>query len=57
MSAYENARKFFEAFETPAGWEGCKEYVADGAPFNVQSETHGLWRITHHIWDDLPQDN
>ena len=38
MSAFENARKFFEACETPAGWEGCKEYVADGAPFNAQSE-------------------
>ena len=57
MSAFENARKIFEACETPVGWEACKEYVADGAPFNVQSEPDGLWRITHHIWDDLPQDD
>ncbi len=35
MSAVENARKFFDACEKPAGWQGCKEYVADGAPFNT----------------------
>ncbi|HKK30197.1 MAG TPA: nuclear transport factor 2 family protein [Alphaproteobacteria bacterium] len=38
MSAYENARKFFEACEAPKGWEGCKEYVAPGATFTAQSE-------------------
>jgi len=38
MSAFESARKFFDACEAPAGWEGCKEYVADGAPFIAQSE-------------------
>lgn len=38
MSASENARKFFDACESPAGWEGCKEYVVDGAPFVAQSE-------------------
>ncbi len=38
MSAFENANKFFIACETPAGWEGCREYVADGATFAAQSE-------------------
>ena len=38
MSAFDNAKKFFDACEAPAGWEGCKEYVADGAPFVAQSE-------------------
>jgi hypothetical protein len=38
MSAFENARKFFDACEAPAGWDGCKDYVADGAPFDAQSE-------------------
>jgi hypothetical protein len=38
MSAFENARKFFDACDTPAGWEGCKEYVAEGATFFAQSE-------------------
>ena len=38
MSAFENATKFFKACEAPEGWEGCKEYVADGATFSAQSE-------------------
>jgi hypothetical protein len=38
MSAFDNARKFFVACDTPAGWEGCKEYVAEGAEFSAQSE-------------------
>ena len=38
MSAFENATKFFEAVDVPEGWEGCKEYVADGATFSAQSE-------------------
>jgi hypothetical protein len=38
MSAFENAKKFFEACETSEGWEGCKQYVADGAPFIAQCE-------------------
>jgi hypothetical protein len=38
MTAFENAKKFFAACETPAGWEGCREYVADGATFTAQSE-------------------
>lgn len=38
MSAFENAKKFFEACEAPSGWSGCKQYVAEGAPFEAQSE-------------------
>jgi hypothetical protein len=38
MSAFENARKFFEACEAPKGWDGCKRYVADNARFTAQSE-------------------
>src|SRR5215471_13236320 len=38
MTAFENARKFFTACEAPEGWEGCKQYVAEGAPFRAQSE-------------------
>ena len=38
MTAFENARKFFEACETAKGWAGCKQYVVEGAPFSAQSE-------------------
>ena len=38
MTAFENAKKFFEACEAPAGWEGCQPYVADNATFTAQSE-------------------
>ena len=38
MSAFEQAKGFFEACEAPAGWAGCREYVADGATFTAQSE-------------------
>jgi len=38
MTAFETASKFFAACEAPEGWEGCKEYVADGASFTAQSE-------------------
>ena len=38
MTAFDNAKKFFQACEAPEGWAGCKEYVADGAPFVAQSE-------------------
>ena len=31
-------KKFFDACETSKGWEGCKQYVADGAPFFAQCE-------------------
>lgn len=38
MSAFENAKKFFEACEAPLGWDGCKDYVEEGAPLIAQSE-------------------
>lgn len=38
MNGFDNARKFFEACETAAGWKGCKQYVAPGAGFTAQSE-------------------
>ena len=38
MSAYENATAFFHACESLQGWEGCRQYVADGASFAAQSE-------------------
>ncbi len=38
MSAIEQARQFFEACEAPAGWDGCREWVADGATFRAQAE-------------------
>ena len=38
MSAFENAQKFFDACETSVGWKGCKQYVANGAPFFAQCE-------------------
>ena len=38
MSAFDNAKAFFEACEAPAGWEGCQQYVADGATFGAQCE-------------------
>jgi hypothetical protein len=38
MSAFENAKKFFDACEAPKGWAGCEPYVAKGATFKAQSE-------------------
>ena len=38
MSAYDIAKQFFEACETPLGWAGCAPFVADGAAFTAQSE-------------------
>lgn len=38
MTAFENATNFFHACEAPEGWAGCKQYVADNAPFSAQSE-------------------
>jgi len=38
VSAFENAKRFFEACEAPGGWAGCKQYVVEGAPFTAQSE-------------------
>jgi hypothetical protein len=38
MSSFETAAKFFHACEGLQGWEGCREYVAEGAGFTAQSE-------------------
>ncbi len=38
MSAFETATKFFEACETPTGWEGCKRFVEENATFQAQCE-------------------
>ena len=38
MTAFENAKKFFNACETPTGWEGCKQYVEENATFIAQCE-------------------
>jgi hypothetical protein len=38
MTAFENAKKFFEACEAPKGWAACKEYVVPGAPLVAQCE-------------------
>lgn len=38
MSTFDNAKKFFDACEAPAGWAGCEAYVEPGAGFVAQSE-------------------
>ena len=38
MNAFENAKRFFDACEEPAGWAKCAPYVAEGATFRAQSE-------------------
>lgn len=38
MTAFDNAKKFFDACETPAGWSGCQQFVEEEAPFIAQSE-------------------
>lgn len=38
MTAFENAKEFFNACEASSGWAGCKQYVAIVAPFIAQSE-------------------
>lgn len=38
MSAFENAKQFLDACDNAAGWNGCKEFVADGATFSSQAE-------------------
>ena len=38
MSGFENAKRFFAACEEPLGWQGCREFVTDGATFCAQSE-------------------
>ena len=38
MDLLENAEKFFHNCESAKGWEACKDYVAQNAKFNAQSE-------------------
>jgi len=38
MSSFEHATEFFHACESLKGWQGCQQYVADGASFVAQSE-------------------
>ena len=38
MKAIENATTFFHNCETAKGWEACKNYAAQNAKFNAQSE-------------------
>ena len=38
MTTFDNAKKFFAACEAAEGWVGCKQYVADNASFEAQSE-------------------
>ena len=38
MNSFEVAKKFFEACDAPLGWEGCKQFVQEGAQFSAQSE-------------------
>ena len=38
MSKFDIAKQFFDACETPQGWEGCKSFVATSAGFSAQSE-------------------
>ena len=38
MNSFDVAIQFFEACEAPLGWEGCKQYVQEGALFSAQSE-------------------
>ena len=37
MSAFDTAKKFFEACEAPLGWAGCKGYCVEGAEFVAQA--------------------
>ena len=38
MTSMQNATAFFHACEGLQGWEGCRQYVADGAGFTAQCE-------------------
>jgi hypothetical protein len=38
MNSFDNACSFFHACEGLQGWQGCREWVADGAAFVAQSE-------------------
>ena len=38
MKSFENAKSFFHNCESGMGFEACKDYVAENASFNCQSE-------------------
>ena len=38
MNCFENAKKFFQTAESLAGWEACKNLVAENAGFAAQCE-------------------
>ena len=38
MSKSGNARSFFHAVDSAAGWQACRQYIAEGASFTAQSE-------------------
>ena len=38
MKSFQNAATFFHNCESAKGWEACKDYVAENASFNAQSE-------------------
>ncbi len=38
MTAFENAKKFFEACDVPGGWAGCRQYATEDAAFSAQCE-------------------
>ncbi len=38
MSEFQVAEKLFHACESLQGWAGCKDFVAEGAPFSSQCE-------------------
>ena len=42
MSEFELATNFFHACESLKGWEGCKDYVAEGATFSAQCDFHQI---------------
>lgn len=38
MNPFETATSFFNACESLKGWEGCRQYAAENATFEAQSE-------------------
>jgi len=38
MNSFKNAETFFHNCESAKGWDACKNYVAENAAFDAQSE-------------------
>lgn len=56
MSAFDTATNFFHACETLQGWEGCKEFVAQGqtsTPKANHSQIFTRWRPSANGWQAL----